>query len=284
MAQGVVQCDRDRVRDDGQQVDVVVGIGFGASRGNPQRSQRPMRRGQRHRAGGQEAVSREVGRDLVIRRQDCALAIELLPTGRAGDASIQRETHAIEGQQWSQRIGNGPQQLLDVTLTFQGVKDGGRHGLTSGALAGGLVPISAGSVRSAEARSVIARWFFGRESVSFRLLPRSVTNNGAQGTRTIVTSLWRGLIRSEKFLGRPGGLTGSSREPGPKAAILDDGPRQDATHLLATYRDVVARLQNEATVPTTDAAGSDCLDIAQSVEHRYTLGVMPVTRRNVVVK
>src|SRR3989454_5477762 len=279
MAQGVVQCDRDRVRDDGQQVDVVVGIGFGASRGNPQRSQRPMRRAQRHRAGGQEAVSREVGRDLVIRRQDCALAIELLPTGRAGDASIQRETHAIEDQQWSQRIGNGPQQLLDVTLTFQGVKDGGRHGLTSGALAGGLVPISAGSVRSAEARSVIARWFFGRESVSvvrstpaprtarvvmLRLLPPSVTDNGAEGTRTIVTSLWRGLIRSEKFLGRPGGLTGSSREPGPKA--------------------VVARLQNEATVPTTDAAGSDCLDIAQSVEHRYTLGVMPVTRRNVVVK
>ena len=39
------------------------------------------------------------------------------------------------------------------------------------------------------------------------------------------------------------------------------------THLLATYRDVVARLHNEATVPTADAA-SDFLDIAQSVEHQ----------------
>src|SRR5438445_11866962 len=42
----------------------------------------------------------------------------------------------------------------------------------------------------------------------------------------------------------------------------------DATHLLKTYRDVVARLQNEATVPITDAAGSDFLDLAQSVEHQ----------------
>ena len=42
----------------------------------------------------------------------------------------------------------------------------------------------------------------------------------------------------------------------------------NAKHLLETYRDVVARLQNEATVPTTDVAGSDFLDIAQSVEHQ----------------
>ena len=42
----------------------------------------------------------------------------------------------------------------------------------------------------------------------------------------------------------------------------------NARHLLETYRDVVARLQNEAAVPTTDAAGSDFLDIAQAVEHQ----------------
>jgi len=42
----------------------------------------------------------------------------------------------------------------------------------------------------------------------------------------------------------------------------------EATHLLETYRDVVARLQNEAAVPTADAASSDFLDLAQSVEHQ----------------
>ncbi len=42
----------------------------------------------------------------------------------------------------------------------------------------------------------------------------------------------------------------------------------EATHLLKTYRDVVARLQNEAAVPTADAASSDFLDLAQSVEHQ----------------
>src|SRR5712692_3380241 len=42
----------------------------------------------------------------------------------------------------------------------------------------------------------------------------------------------------------------------------------EATHLLQTYRDVVARLQNEAAVPTADAASSDFLDLAQSVEHQ----------------
>ena len=41
-----------------------------------------------------------------------------------------------------------------------------------------------------------------------------------------------------------------------------------ATHLLETYRDVVARLHNEAAVPTDDAASSDFLDAAQSVEHQ----------------
>jgi DnaK suppressor protein len=40
------------------------------------------------------------------------------------------------------------------------------------------------------------------------------------------------------------------------------------THLVETYRDVVARLQNEAAVPTDDAASSDFLDAAQSVEHQ----------------
>jgi DnaK suppressor protein len=42
----------------------------------------------------------------------------------------------------------------------------------------------------------------------------------------------------------------------------------DAAHLLESYRDVVARLQNEAAVPTADAASSDFLDLAQSVEHQ----------------
>ena len=42
----------------------------------------------------------------------------------------------------------------------------------------------------------------------------------------------------------------------------------EATHLLKTYRDVVARLQNEAAVATSDAASSDFLDLAQSVEHQ----------------
>jgi DnaK suppressor protein len=42
----------------------------------------------------------------------------------------------------------------------------------------------------------------------------------------------------------------------------------EATHLLETYRDVVARLQNEAAVPPADAASSDFLDLAQSVEHQ----------------
>src|SRR6267378_7876470 len=40
-----------------------------------------------------------------------------------------------------------------------------------------------------------------------------------------------------------------------------------ATDLLGTYRDVVARLQHEATVPTADAA-SNFVDLAQSVEHQ----------------
>jgi len=39
-----------------------------------------------------------------------------------------------------------------------------------------------------------------------------------------------------------------------------------ATDLLGTYRDVVARLQHEATVPTADAASSNFVDLAQSVE------------------
>jgi DnaK suppressor protein len=42
----------------------------------------------------------------------------------------------------------------------------------------------------------------------------------------------------------------------------------EATHLLETYRDVVGRLQNEAAVPTADAASSDFLDFAQSIEHQ----------------
>ena len=42
----------------------------------------------------------------------------------------------------------------------------------------------------------------------------------------------------------------------------------EATHLLNTYRDVVARLHNEAAVPTADAASSDFLDLAQSIEHQ----------------
>lgn len=42
----------------------------------------------------------------------------------------------------------------------------------------------------------------------------------------------------------------------------------EATHLLKTYRDVVARLHNEAAVPTADAASSDFLDLAQSIEHQ----------------
>jgi phage/conjugal plasmid C-4 type zinc finger TraR family protein len=42
----------------------------------------------------------------------------------------------------------------------------------------------------------------------------------------------------------------------------------EATHLLNTYREVVARLQNEAAVPTADAVSSDFLDLAQSVEHQ----------------
>ena len=42
----------------------------------------------------------------------------------------------------------------------------------------------------------------------------------------------------------------------------------NATDLLETYRDVVARLQHEAAVPTAGAASSDFLDIAQSVEHQ----------------
>src|SRR6267142_678133 len=51
----------------------------------------------------------------------------------------------------------------------------------------------------------------------------------------------------------------------------------EATHLLKTYRDVVARLQNEATVPTADAASSDFLDLAQSVE-RQELARLTTTR------
>ena len=51
----------------------------------------------------------------------------------------------------------------------------------------------------------------------------------------------------------------------------------EATHLLETYRDVVARLQNEATVPTADAASSDFLDLAQSVE-RQELARLTTTR------
>jgi RNA polymerase-binding transcription factor len=42
----------------------------------------------------------------------------------------------------------------------------------------------------------------------------------------------------------------------------------EPTHLLKTYRDVVARLQHEAVVPTADPASSDFLDLAQSVEHQ----------------
>jgi DnaK suppressor protein len=42
----------------------------------------------------------------------------------------------------------------------------------------------------------------------------------------------------------------------------------NAPDLLETYRDVVARLQREAAVPTADAASSDFLDSAQSVEHQ----------------
>src|SRR5260370_41227306 len=41
-----------------------------------------------------------------------------------------------------------------------------------------------------------------------------------------------------------------------------------ATHLLKTYRDVVARLQNGVAGPTADSASSDFLDLAQRVEHQ----------------
>ena len=40
------------------------------------------------------------------------------------------------------------------------------------------------------------------------------------------------------------------------------------THLLETYRDVVARLHDDETTVLTADAASDFLDIAQSVEHR----------------
>src|SRR2546423_11105812 len=43
---------------------------------------------------------------------------------------------------------------------------------------------------------------------------------------------------------------------------------EQTTQLLQTYREVVERLRNEATVPTADASSSDFLDIAQSVEHQ----------------
>jgi len=42
----------------------------------------------------------------------------------------------------------------------------------------------------------------------------------------------------------------------------------EATQLLQTYRDVVARLHSEAAVPTADGASSDFLDLAQSIEHQ----------------
>jgi phage/conjugal plasmid C-4 type zinc finger TraR family protein len=42
----------------------------------------------------------------------------------------------------------------------------------------------------------------------------------------------------------------------------------ETTHLMETYRDVVARLRHEAAVPTADASSSDFLDIAQSVEQQ----------------
>jgi len=42
----------------------------------------------------------------------------------------------------------------------------------------------------------------------------------------------------------------------------------ETTHLLETYRDVVARLRNETAVPTAAASSSDFLDIAQSVEQQ----------------
>jgi DnaK suppressor protein len=51
----------------------------------------------------------------------------------------------------------------------------------------------------------------------------------------------------------------------------------EATHLLRTYRDVVARLQNEAAVPTADAPSGDFLDLAQSVE-RQELARLTTTR------
>jgi DnaK suppressor protein len=41
-----------------------------------------------------------------------------------------------------------------------------------------------------------------------------------------------------------------------------------AKELLEQYRDVVARMQHEVTVPTADSASGDFLDIAQSVEHQ----------------
>ena len=42
----------------------------------------------------------------------------------------------------------------------------------------------------------------------------------------------------------------------------------EAAHLVETYRDVIGRLQNEAAVPTADAASRDFLDLAQSIEHQ----------------
>jgi len=42
----------------------------------------------------------------------------------------------------------------------------------------------------------------------------------------------------------------------------------EAAHLVETYRHVIGRLQNEAAVPTADAASRDFLDLAQSIEHQ----------------
>jgi DnaK suppressor protein len=50
-----------------------------------------------------------------------------------------------------------------------------------------------------------------------------------------------------------------------------------ATELLETYRDVVARLHNDAAVPVADASSGDFLDLAQSIE-RQELARLTTTR------
>jgi len=96
--------------------------------------------------------------------------------------------------------------------------------------------------------------------------PQECANQPSFGSQSAPSRL--GMVG---HLGRYGAFTKSFCNDAGVDRIASWGEEMNtmkATELLETYRDVVARLHNDAAVPVADASSGDFLDLAQSIEHQ----------------